>query len=76
MLTQALAWVATFVGLASTWQTGKKRQSGWVISVACSVLWIAVNAEVGLAAGVVSSVIAVGLAVKNWLAWRKPKRSE
>jgi len=75
VLAQALAWVATFAGLASTWQTGKKRKSGWVFGIACSVLWVVVNAQVGLVAGVVSSIIAGTLAVKNWLAWRKPKGS-
>lgn len=70
MLTQALAWTATVLGLASTWLCGRHHRSGWALGVACCATWIAVNWRLGVWAGVFSAVVAGVLAAWNWHRWR------
>lgn len=74
MLTQLLAWTATVLGLASTWLVGRHHRAGWTIGLACCALWIAVNWRLDVPAGVVSALVAAGLAAHNRHAWRASDR--
>jgi nicotinamide riboside transporter PnuC len=69
-VTQALAWLATMLGLVSTWQCGRRHRMGWLLGIACCVVWVAVNVELRLWAGIASAGIAAGLSARNWWAWR------
>lgn len=70
MLTQLLAWTATIIGLLSTWLVGRHHRSGWTAGIACCLLWITVNIELRLWAGIVSALIAAALSARNWQRWR------
>ena len=65
-MTQLLAWAATLLGWAGTWTVGNGRRYGWLIGVAACTLWVAVNAALGLTAGIVSAIVAGSIAGRNW----------
>lgn len=70
MLIQLLAWLATALGLVSTWLVGRKHRAGWTLGIACCIVWALVNFEIRLWPGAASSLIALALAARNWHAWR------
>jgi hypothetical protein len=43
---------------------------GWLLGIACCIVWVAVNVELRLWAGIASAGIAAGLSARNWWAWR------
>ena len=69
-MTGPIAWLAAALGWTAMWLCGRRNRSGWVLSVAASLLWLGVNAGLRLWAGVVASGIAAAIGVRNWLTWR------
>lgn len=70
MLTQLLAGTATIIGLLSTWLLGRRYRCGWIAGITCSLLWIAVNIQVAVWAGIAQATINTALSARAWHAWR------
>lgn len=71
MLTQLLAWAATALGLWSTWLLGRRCRAGWIAGITCSLLWIAVNIQVAVWAGIAQATINTALSIRAWHAWQR-----
>ncbi len=75
-MTGLVAWLAAALGWASMWLCGRRDRHGWMFSVAASVLWLGINARLGLWAGVAASAIAAVIAARNWQTWRSPRDAD
>lgn len=69
-VTGPVPWVAAVTGWVAMWLCGRQDRRGWLLSVAASLLWLGVNASLGVWAGVAASGIAAAIGVRNWLTWR------
>lgn len=69
---QVLEWVVDAFGFASNWLLTGRRRAGWVLSLAGQVVWLGVAVPTGQWAFVLASLVYGAVAVRGWVAWRRP----
>lgn len=67
MLVSVLGWAAFVLGLIGTWLLPRTRH-GWLLSIACGIAWVIVDALIGLWSGLAAGLFSL---VANWRCWRR-----
>lgn len=68
---QVLEWVIDTLGLASGLLLGSRRRSGWIVSIAAELVWLAVAWWTHQWAFVASSFVYGAVAVRGWRQWKR-----